>query len=57
MGDRGLVHLIQAIPMKTNTVTIKNSDTGKTESISQDSFNRYMSMTNGEVLQRIIKDD
>ena len=43
--------------MKTDTVTIKNPNTGKTESISQDYFNRYMSMTNGEVLQWIIKDD
>ena len=43
--------------MKTNTVTIRNPNTGKTETISQDSFNRYMSMTNGEVLKWIIKDD
>jgi len=43
--------------MKTDTVTIRNPNTGKTETISQDSFNRYMSMTNGEVLKWIIKDD
>ena len=43
--------------MKTDTVTIKNPNTGKTEFISQDSFNRYMSMTNGKVLQWIIEDD
>jgi len=43
--------------MKTDTVTIRNPNTGKTETVSQDSFNRYMSMTNGEVLKWIIKDD
>ena len=43
--------------MKTDTVTIKNPNTGRAESISQDSFNRYMSMTNGEVLKWIIKYD
>jgi hypothetical protein len=43
--------------MKMDTITIKDPKTGKTETISQDSFNRYMSMTNGEVLKWIIKDD
>jgi len=43
--------------MKTDTVTIGNPNTGKSETITQDSFNRYMSMTNGEVLRWIIKDD
>ena len=43
--------------MKTYTVTIGNPNTGKSETITQDSFNRYMSMTNGEVLRWIIKDD
>ena len=43
--------------MKPDTVTIRNPNTGKTENITQDSFNQYMSMTNGEVLRWIIKDD
>lgn len=43
--------------MKTDTVTIGNPNTGKSETITQDSFNRYMSMANGEVLRWIIKDD
>ena len=40
--------------MNTDYVTITNPNTGKTETISQDSYNRYMIITNGEVLKWII---
>lgn len=38
-------------------VTINNPYTGKTETIGQEAFNRYMSMTNGEVLKWIIDNE
>ncbi len=37
-----------------NTVTIHNPNTGKTETIGQAEFNKYMSMTNGAVLEWIV---
>ena len=35
-------------------ITIRNPNTGTTETIGQEEFNRYMSMTNGEVLNWIV---
>ena len=43
--------------MQADTVTIRNPNTGKKDTLNQDSFNRYMSMTNGEVLKWIINND
>ena len=39
---------------RMNTVTIHNPNTGKTETIGQEAFNRYMSMTNGDVMNWIV---
>lgn len=40
-----------------STVTIHNPNTDKTEVLDQAEFNKYMSMTNGEVLEWIVKPD
>jgi hypothetical protein len=40
----------------TNTVIIDNPNTGKRETLNQQEFNKYMSMTNGEVLSWIVDD-
>jgi hypothetical protein len=40
----------------TNTVIINNPNTGKRETLNQQEFNKYMSMTNGEVLSWIVDD-
>ena len=37
-----------------STVTIHNPNTGKTEVLGQEEFNRYMSMTNGDVMNWIV---
>jgi hypothetical protein len=39
-----------------NKITIKNPDTGKVQTISQTEFNKFMSMTNGQVLQWVVPD-
>jgi len=43
--------------MQADAVTIRNPNTGKKDTLNQASFNRYMSMTNGEVLKWIINND
>ena len=40
----------------TNTVTIDNPNTGERETLNQEEFNKYMSMTNGEVLNWIVEE-
>lgn len=40
----------------TNTVIIDNPNTGKRETLNQQEFNKYMSMTNGEVLNWIVEE-
>jgi len=37
-----------------STVTIHNPNTGKTETLGQEEFNRYMTMTNGHVMNWIV---
>lgn len=38
------------------TVKIKNPETGEIKTLNQKEFNRYMSMTNGDVLNWIVED-
>jgi hypothetical protein len=40
----------------TNSVIINNPNTGKQETLNQQEFNKYMAMTNGEVLNWIVYD-
>jgi len=40
----------------SDKVTIDNPITGKRETLDQAEFNRYMSQTNGDVLNWIVKD-
>jgi hypothetical protein len=40
----------------TNSVIINNPNTGKQETLNQQEFNKYMAMTNGEVLNWIVED-
>jgi len=37
-------------------ITIHNPNTDNTETLGQEEFNRYMTMTNGEVLNWILND-
>jgi hypothetical protein len=39
----------------SNSVIINNPNTGKQETLNQEEFNKYMAMTNGEVLNRIVE--
>ena len=40
----------------SNSVIINNPNTGKQETLNQQEFNKYMAMTNGEVLNWIVED-
>jgi hypothetical protein len=39
----------------SNSVIIDNPNTGKQETLNQQEFNKYMAMTNGEVLNWIVE--
>jgi hypothetical protein len=39
----------------SNSVIINNPNTGKQETLNQEEFNKYMAMTNGEVLNWIVE--
>jgi hypothetical protein len=39
----------------SNSVIINNPNTGKQETLNQQEFNKYMAMTNGEVLNWIVE--
>jgi hypothetical protein len=39
----------------SNSVIINNPNTGEQETLNQQEFNKYMAMTNGEVLNWIVE--